>query len=226
MCQLYRKLILRFAYCQSAIGSVALFFAVAAIGVTGCSNQPARVQVAAVDPDEAGNRAVELYDRDGDGQLNSEEIAAVPTFKKNLSKYDANGDGNITADEVAERIDEWFQQKIAIRTLDVVVTFDRRPLSDATVEFIPEEFLGAACKPASGVTDKSGLAKIFMDPADLPEDLKKRFVNGIMTGAYKLRVTHASKKIPARYNEATMLGEDVTKDALGPILKIELSSKS
>jgi hypothetical protein len=62
-------------------------------------------------------------------------------------------------------------------------------------------------KPAQGVTDSSGIARMSLAEADLPEDLKSTLL--MQPGLYYVEITHPKTALPARYNMATELGFEV-----------------
>jgi hypothetical protein len=47
---------------------------------------------------------------------------------------------------------------------------------------------------------------------DLPKSANGRPIAGVKGGTYKVQVTHPSRKIPAKYNTATELGEEIAYD--------------
>ena len=55
-------------------------------------------------------------------------------------------------DEVAERFTVWASNPAAIMGNSYVVTLDGKPLSGATLTFVPESYLGENVKPATGDT--------------------------------------------------------------------------
>jgi hypothetical protein len=77
------------------------------------------------------------------------------------------------------------------------------PIEGAKVRVVPESFLSEAIQPGEGVTNHRGIAKpVTVDaPPGLP---------GIELGLYRVQITHDSLKIPARYNEATELGFELS----------------
>ena len=84
-----------------------------------------------------------------------------------------------------------------------------QPIAGAEVKFVPESFLGPGLKTGTGTTDKNGDAMISQpsrggdDPAI-----------GMCPGFYRVEITKGNE-IPAKYNTATILGEEVAGDAVG-----------
>jgi hypothetical protein len=46
----------------------------------------------------------------------------------------------------------------------------------------------------------------------LPKTANGRPISGVFGGTYKIQVTHPSRSIPAKYNTATELGEEIAPD--------------
>lgn len=187
-----------------------LLYGMVLLTMAGCSNQPARIMPPEIDAVQAGKDALSEYDKNGNGAVDGSELDAVPAFKAAMAQLDTNSDKQISADEVSHRIKAWKDSKIGIMTLAAIVTLDGQPLEGATVEFIPEKFLGPAVKPAKGTTGKGGAAMCTVDDPDLAA---KR-ISGAQCGLYKVVITGASgKTIPSKYNTKTTLGAEVAQDA-------------
>ncbi|HMP05488.1 MAG TPA: hypothetical protein PJ982_03985 [Lacipirellulaceae bacterium] len=187
----------------------------ATCGLSGCHQGPQRVVPPAIDASRAASAAIALYDRNGDGLLDSRELQACPGILSALGKYDADGDEKVSADEIADRIRVWSQERAALTSYFCRVLWNGRPLSDADVLFEPESFLGEAIKPARGKTQTSGHANLEIAMSDLPPGLP---ASGVHLGLYKVRITHPKLQIPKRYNTETILGHEVVlgRDSAGP----------
>jgi hypothetical protein len=153
-----------------------------------------------------------MYDKDGDGTIAGTELDAVPGIKKNISHYDRDSDGRISKDEIAARINDWASQQLALMGCTYVVTLDGQPLADATITLVPEPYLGPNVKPASGVTTPNSVARMSHADEDLPKTANGRPIAGVKGGTYKIQITHPTRKIPAKYNTATELGEEIAYD--------------
>jgi hypothetical protein len=70
--------------------------------------------------------------------------------------------------------------------------------------FEPEEYLGEELQAARGVTDAAGVAAMGIPPEFLPEHLHR--LKALHYGTFKVRITHPTITLPARYNTATELG--------------------
>jgi hypothetical protein len=195
------------------------------LAMVGCGNHPAAIPVVEVDSTLASRRAIELYDRNADGMLSPTELEAVPGILKHVDLYDGNNDGQISASEIEDRIRVWEEQRMGMRGLAIRVALDRKPLAGARIDLIPEEYLGPNCKPATGVTNERGVARVSIAPEDLPPLFVERKIRGVQGGVYRIKVTHAQRKIPARYNSDSTLGEEIATDTVHDAVHVELISK-
>jgi hypothetical protein len=193
--------------------------------LAGCSSRPAAVSPVDVDPDDASRQAIELYDKDQDGALSDQELAAVPGIAKYKSLYDQDGDGAVTQAEIETRLGLWSEQGLGFRPLNVVVVVDGRPLADAAVEFDPEPYLGPNVKRATGTTDSNGMASLAVAVEDMPAELADLPIDGVMGGTFKVRVTHPSVKLPARFNTETELGEEIAFDTIRERATVTITTK-
>jgi hypothetical protein len=174
------------------------------LALAGCSRGPAAVPPPDIDPDNAAEQAIELYDANQDGALSQEELVKCPAMLSKLAVYDQNSNGSVEAAEIAKRLTDLLSAQIALTRLQCRVTFRGRPLSGATVTMEPEAFLGDEVKTATGVTDERGVAAPSISKEEMPENLQRMaFVH---CGVFKVRITHPTVKLPARYNTATELG--------------------
>jgi len=181
-----------------------LVFAVAIWG-GGCSRTPARIDPPNIDPEAAGTGAIAAYDQDGDSALSKDELKKCPALLAAMGAYDSNQDGKIEADEIAARLKSWEATRIGITAATFYVRLDGRPLTGATAVLEPEPFLEGAVMPASAEINTSGLAGPSMAKEHLPEGV--RF--GLQPGLYKIKLSHPTLKIPAKYSEQTELGLEV-----------------
>jgi hypothetical protein len=74
---------------------------------------------------------------------------------------------------------------------------------------VPEECFGDSITPAAGEISGGG-ANVFIDPNLLPPE--EANLLGVQPGIYKVKVTHPSIDIPAKYNTETTLGQEVAQD--------------
>jgi hypothetical protein len=189
---------------------------------------------------DAGRQAVTQFDTNKDGVLDYDELAKAPGLRAAVAKIKKLGtfrgaapsesqlkSAKIGAEEIDARIQEWKAHgtgriAVACRVFHVNKQGGAgmpQPVVGAVVKFVPEGFLGPGLTAGTGTTDKQGSASISQpsrggdDPA---EDMS--------SGFYRVEITKGSE-IPAKYNTATVLGEEIAFDALnlgkGP-LKFEL----
>jgi hypothetical protein len=163
-----------------------------------------------IDAAAASQAAISKYDRDGDGILSAEELRQSPAIA--ASRCDTNGDKKITADEIVSRIDKWQTDRVGLITFHSQVTLNGKPLSDAVVKLIPEDFIADQIQPAQGTTNEVGLADVGMDPSLLREDLQAAPL--MHCGIYRVEITHPERNIPEKYNVETILGHEVAMDTI------------
>ena len=189
--------------------------------VVGCSGGPAALEAPDLDPADAAQGAIALYDKDGDGKLSSEELQACPGILVSLELYDQDGDGFVSQEEIAQRLQKYVDGKVTLARVSARVSLNKKPLADATVRFIPESYLGEAIKPASGVTRKRGSATMAVAKEDLPEEMHG--ILGIHPGTYRVEITDPDGKVPAKYNTETTLGYETTPG--NPYATFDLKSR-
>jgi hypothetical protein len=174
------------------------------LAIVGCSSGPGAVDVPEVDPEAAAEKAINAYDANGDGALGPDELAKCPGILSKLTAYDTDKNGAVDQAEIARRIGELFKHNPGATQLNCAVAYRGRPLADAEVVFEPEEYLGEELQAARGVTDAAGVAAMGIPPEFLPEHLHR--LKALHYGTFKVRITHPTIAIPARYNTATELG--------------------
>ena len=175
-----------------------------AVLIGGCSGGPDRVKPPKIDPNSAAAQAMELYDTDHDGKLSEKELAKCPGVLATLAGYDINHDKSIDVEELQSHLANLLSGNVGATQLSCTIIFAGQPLPGAKVLFEPESYLGSEIQPAEGVTSNAGIAEIGMPPEKAPEALKRFKL--IQYGTYKVRVTHPTAKIPAKYNSETTLG--------------------
>ncbi|NLE36551.1 MAG: DUF4198 domain-containing protein [Pirellulaceae bacterium] len=178
--------------------------AAAALTTQGCSRSPSRVRPPSIDAVAAGAAAMDQYDTNRDGKVDSTELAKGPGLNAALANLDRNNDNAVSADEVSERIRDWQESRIGQTSVMTTVTFRGRPLAGATVVFEPEAFLGPYVLPAVGTTNEDGVATMKTEGTDAP---------GVAPGLYLVRITKDGTDLPAKYNVETVLGVEVAHDS-------------
>jgi hypothetical protein len=179
---------------------------------TSCFSGPAAVNQPSIDADDAGSKAMEMYDTNGDGKVAGDELEKAPGLNAALKRLDTNGDKGVSADEVTERVKLWQAMKTGLVSFSFTATLDGRPLEGAVVTFEPEAFLGDAIKQAVATTDGFGsggptVPKELRVDSDTPP--------GVAYGLYQVKISKmvdGKETIPSKYNEQTTLGQEVMHD--------------
>jgi hypothetical protein len=192
-----------------------------ALSIAGCSRGPTAVNVPDVDPSQAAQSAMELYDKDHDAALNEAELVSCPGILSHLSLYDEDKNGSVSQEEIEKQITELRSSRVGLTKLSVQLRLDGRPLKGAQLKLIPEKYLGEEVKVAWGKSNARGIATMDIRDSDLPES--DRGLLGIHYGTYKLEVTHPSVTIPSKYNTATTLGYETEKG--NPNFNVNLQSR-
>ncbi len=173
------------------------------VAMAGCGD-PSALRPPDVDPAAAAAAAMEQYDTNGDGLLSAGELESCPGLAKMIKAYDSDTDGSISEAELASRIQQFVSSGAALVPMSVNVLLNKRPLSGATVRFVPESYYGGAIKAAVGTTASSGAARMAVPAEDLPENQQN--LKAIQFGTYRVEITHPQVKLPAKYNTETTLG--------------------
>jgi hypothetical protein len=176
--------------------------------LAGC-HSGRELPVPAFSPEEAGRQALAEYDVNKDGFLDAKELERCPALQNRLKALDLGNDGRLSAAEIAARIAHYQESGVGLTRVSCQVFLDKRPLVGATVTLAPEKFLGGAIRPASGVTDNTGLAELRTEGEDVP---------GVQCGFYHVQISRKNAKgeeaIPARYNVQTTLGVEVVPEKI------------
>jgi hypothetical protein len=176
---------------------------VALLVVAGCSGGPKRFEAPQVDTNMAAAKAIELYDGDGDGALSDQELARAPGMLGKIALYDQNKNGSIEEREISAHLSRLLNHTGGAQ-LNALILYKGKPLSGATVEMEPEPYLGDGIQTARGVTDAAGSADLAIPPEFAPENLRR--LKMVHYGTFKVRITHPTISIPAKYNAETTLG--------------------
>jgi hypothetical protein len=145
---------------------------------------------------DAGAQAIAKYDTNKDNKISGAELEKCPALKIAIKHFDGNGDGAVTADEINARLAVIEKQKITTKGIMGGLMRNGKPFAGAHIKFISESFLGDQVKTAEVDTDASG-----------------GFVVGLNPGLFRIEVTKANEKVPAKYNTATTLGKEVAVDS-------------
>jgi len=180
--------------------------------MSSCGYGPPSVKQPAIDPAEAAARAIEQYDTSGDGIVAGDELNRAPGLRAALSRLDTSGDGGVTADEVEGRIRQWQEMRTAVSLFAFTVTLDGSPLAGASVTFEPEQFLGGEVKSAGCATNDYGRCGATIPDDERPDPTTPP---GMHFGLYKVKISkvvNGRETIPAKYNDETVLGQEVAAD--------------
>lgn len=180
----------------------------------GCSGSPARVHAPEFDPAAAAAKAIELHDKNGDSRLSQEELADCAGLRVLLARCDANADKALERDEVAAGVQTWVDDRLGMVQVGFRVLLDGQPLPGAEVSLEPEPSLAETIPTAQGTASDAGSGDLQSDPQTLPEQVRQLRV--VRPGVYRVRITHPTRKIPARYNTQTELGLEVSQRSPGP----------
>jgi hypothetical protein len=187
----------------------------------GCSSGPQRVKPPKIDVNKAAVQAIELYDTNHDGKLSHEELANCPGVLAAFDSYDANHDKFVDQQEFHDHLAGLLKNGTGATQLACNVIYKGQPLTGAKVVFEPEPYLGNDIQTAEGVTTNSGAAHVGMPADKAPAALKA--LKLIQYGTYKVRITHPTIQLPAKYNTGTTLGyETIPGD---PSVSFTLSDK-
>lgn len=178
--------------------------AIIVAALIGCSRGPDRFVAPEVDPQAAAAEAIKLYDANGDAALSKEELLRCPAILSKLAVYDQDGGGSLDEQELLKQIAALFKSGTGGTMLNCLITYKGKPLSGATVVLEPEPYLGGGVQTATGTTDGAGDAQMGIPPEFVPEHLQR--VKSVHYGTFKVRVTHPTISIPAKYNTETELG--------------------
>ena len=189
--------------------------------VGGCSGGPERVKPPKIDPIAAATQAMELYDINHDSKLSQEELAKCPGVLISLDGYDTNHDKFVDEEEVRDHLSHLLRNGTGATQLACNIIYDGQPLASAKVVLEPEPYLGSEIQAAEGVTTSYGAAEVGMPPEKAPAALKNMKL--IQYGTFKVRVTHPSINLPAKYNTETTLGYETIPGQ--PTVSFVLSSK-
>jgi hypothetical protein len=147
-----------------------------------------------------------VWDTDHDGALSAAELEKTPALRAGLKKLDANRDGRVTSEEIAERVSEWISAAFGRIPVTCHVTLDGKPLDGAIVTLTPDECFGKAITPATGKTGASGVGKLKSEGV----------THAVYLGWYRVNISKeegGKEVVPAKYNAASILGQEISADA-------------
>ncbi len=182
------------------------------VTISACNFGPSAIKPPSISPDGAASKAMELYDKDGDGKISGAELDNAPALKAAMATLDMNGDKAVTAAEITARVKSWQANPAALTGVRALVTLDGQPLGGAEVTFEPDPCLGGDIKAAKATTGIYGDVTPVIPPDQRPS---ANYPGGVQLGLYIVRITksvNGKETIPARYNTQTTLGQEVAYD--------------
>ena len=131
--------------------------------VVGCSKtgMPEKYE-----PRRAAEAAIEAYDTNQDGQIDTEELAKCAALESALERIDTNQDGGLDADEISARIESYANMSKYI-VAETVIEGKKRPVPGAVITFEMEEFVGEGLPRFVGTTGNAGVVLPDSDPPGL-----------------------------------------------------------
>jgi hypothetical protein len=176
--------------------------------LAGCQRSKTVVPLVEYDPADAAADAMTLYDANKDGKIDGAELDKAPSLRAGLDMLGSDVRKGVAAEQIAARIKKWADDKAGIIPVLCNVTRNGAPLANAEVRFVPDPFLAEYLTAVGvGKTDESGLANI-----SLPRESGSDQPRGIPPGFYRVEITKAGETIPAQYNTATTLGQEISLD--------------
>lgn len=136
---------------------------------------------------------MELWDSNGNGALDGDEMNQCPGLKRDLSAIDADQDGAMSQEELQARLAEFEENATGLKVASFLVTLNGQPLRNAQVRLVPEAFLEGVLETATGRTNNSGVVKPRSESADL---------QAMQLGYYRVEV------------EAPQLGTDAGRESI------------
>lgn len=163
----------------------------------GCGlGGPGRGAAPSVSPAAAAAAAVAACDANGDGRLEEAELAHSPSLRSVAARWDADGDKALSQAEITARFSQLFSTGVGLLDVSCTITRNGRPVPDCEVRFVPEDFLGAAFKPATGTTGPNGAAMMAVAVADRPAD--QQDLKMMQVGLYRVEVAGPGISQPAK----------------------------
>ena len=161
----------------------ALLAALVSLAIAGCSDEPPSPPRAHVDPQQAAQEAMKLYDKNGDGVLDANELKSSPPLfdlLQNLKARASDHPDTLTAADIASRLEGWNKNPTILIPAVGMVAVNGKPLEGATVTFEPEPFLGPSYHSHQGRTNGAGLFQL--DPGS--QGVGERHLRGTLQGPH------------------------------------------
>lgn len=133
------------------------------------------------------------YDKNQDGVLDPSEMALCPGILAVAKRYDSDNDHAIGCDELASQLRSLYSSGAALLSVQCNVYQSGRPVEGATVRFIPEDFLGGSILEATGITNRTGTARLANPEEKAPPS--HQGLNMMQAGIYRVEIKLPSGEI-------------------------------
>lgn len=174
----------------------------------GCSRRP--VAAPQFSPGASARAAIEEFDANQDGSLDANELAKCPGLQAAKDRIDADRNGSLSEAEISARLAAYSKNPAPLTPLRCQVLLGGQPLAGVQVTLVPERFLGEAISTAGGVTDVAGNALLSIS------EFSQQGYSGVFCGLYRVQISDTGpsgqKRVPAKYNAETILGQEVAPD--------------
>jgi len=141
--------------------------------------RPGRLTGPHIDPADVTTRLLARVDRDTDGLLTPAELAEVPGLAMAAKALDKDADGQLSASEIQAWFTEVNNARIAARSLSLSILKGQKPVRNARVRLVPEDFMGDDHRAAEGFTDAAGNVAPKIPGAGYP---------GVHCGVYRILI--------------------------------------
>jgi hypothetical protein len=179
---------------------------------TGCGSGRAAIPPVDVDIEDIVRQMMSKYDTNKNGALSQSELAAFPPLEQCLVGCRRDLGDEISAQQLDKKLRVIFDPRSALVSANCVVRRNGQPLSGAEVRFVPLAVFDEVLPVATGLTDAKGVAMIAAAPEELPSAAPN--VRLMPPGLYLVEISHPTMKIPAKYNEQTVLGKEVSSETV------------
>ncbi len=173
----------------------------ASLVTTGCGpSGPPRVPAPPLNAAQVTWAIMSLADTNGDGVLDSDELAKVPSLKPIRSELDTSSDGKLSAAEIEAWLTRIAESRMAVGIGAFKVTQKGRPLANVAVKLVPEPFMGGGMKAAEGETDSRGVVNPTIPGSEY---------HGVHFGLYRVELVGNGadgKPLPEKYNTVSEIG--------------------
>jgi hypothetical protein len=151
------------------------------LATAGCAQAPPRVALPDYDPAAIAKGVLAEFDKNQDGQLSGAEVQDL----RMLMRHDSSNDAALSSDEIRAVAQRWIDDRVGRCELSSRVTLDGRPLTGATVTYLPLPALGEVVPAGTGTTGENGIAIIAASVDGAPAR------SGMPCGMYRVKITPA-----------------------------------